>query len=943
MEIVRKDTLLTMKYINGKEEQIMKKIFAFIALGLLMMPVACVQDQFGENPKDFPTAGTTFKAVFADGTKTVLDEETGKVAWAVGDAVKFVWELDKTPDSAVSDALAAIGEDGSADFTAAVPSVFLEQTEEEYKGGDDSKSLHLYAAYPASVEVDYSNASDFILTVPSEQTGNFADAGIALAKWNKTKPSAALAFRNLCGLLQIKIADANAKKLVITSSTDLAGKASITFQETGPKVKAMKEASKSITVAINGEGTYYVAVYPGALEDVYVEVFDDSDNLIGDRVANNAIPVSRSQVRKLGTIGTGFSDRFYVKAGGSGDKNGSSWDNAADIAGLKTQLAKDETKKVYIAAGTYSTKSAGELSIKGGNYSIYGGYPADAEGYAIKNRNIAANEVIFDGGHTAEVNGERILVVNPANLLVEGVTFQNAYSTNTSGSAIVVAGATETVFNQCTIRNCAFKNADANGVAGVVRISGTSKNTFNNCVFEGNSTNAMSGVINQYADAKLNLNNCEFYSNTSGHFGGVIYTIGELNINGCTFGASGKGNSSANRGGVITMNKGSKLNIANSTFAYNSGAIGGALYVDQITDAATLSVTNTKFANNTAVNASNGGGAVGISGDSNTYTGMLEFKNVLFDANTTPSCGGAIWANGASVSFTDCSFTSNAVTGAASSENGLGGGAVYSASSAATKIFFDRCFFANNTVNKKIVDGALQEDKATKKWGHHLDINSSTAYLGMNNCVIRAPWAVSMTDTSYKGIGSLLMTRAYTAIVNTTFYSQTGNPMITQGAKDANGCSFINVIAVNAAGTPNVFYNHDSARYQNLYYTLYTQVKDGLKNFTKTNSLSGVTYGDLGWVKAGNGTSVPVEDVREHFYVYDWSGSIEGKTFTKPTLEQVKTALTGTTNVGPAFLEWLGEDNLKIDIRKQSRDTGAMWPGSYQGTVEANVENLNVK
>ena len=920
----------------------MKNYLAILTLGLILMPVSCVNEQLGDKPNEVPTEGTTFKAVFADGTKTSLEEGTGKVNWEKGDAVKFVWELDKTPDFAVSDALAAVNQDGSAEFTAAVPSVFLEKTEEEYKGEDDSKSLHLYAAYPASVKVDYSNASDFVLTVPSVQDGTFASASIALAKWNKKAPAAALAFKNLCGLLQVNITDDNARKLVITSSTDIAGKASITFPDAGPKVKTMKEASKSISVALNGKGTYYVAVYPGELKDVYVEVFDASDKLIGDRAANNSIPVERSMVRKLGTVGTGFDDRFYVKAGGSGDKSGSSWDDAADVAALKAQLAKNETKKIYIAAGTYSTKSAGELSIKGGNYSIYGGYPATATGYAINNRNVVENEVILDGGHSAEANGARILVINPGNVLVDGVTFQNAYSTSTSGSAIVIAGAAETVFNQCKIRNNSFTNSDATGVAGVVRVSGTSNNTFNNCVFEGNSTNAMAGVLNQYANAKLNLNNCEFYSNTSGHFGGVIYTIGELNINGCTFGASGKGNSSTSRGGVIAMSEESKVNIVNTTFAYNSGAIGGALYVDKITGAASLTVTNTIFVNNTATNASNGGGAVGISGDSKTYAGMLKFEKVLFDANTTPSCGGAVWANGASVSFTDCSFTSNAVTGAAD-EKGLGGGAVYSASGVATKIFFDRCFFANNAVNKKVVDGALQTDNATKKWGHHLDINSSTAYLGMNNCVIRAPWGISMSDSSNKGIGSLIMTRALTAIVNTTLYSQTGNPMIAQGSTTTNGCSFINVIAVNAAGTPNVFYNNDSSRYQNLYYTLYTQVKSGTLNFKETNSLSGVTYSLLGWEKRGNGTSVTVDDVRDHFYVYEWSGSITGKTFTKPTLEQVKTALTNTANVGPAFLEWLGEDNLKIDIRKQARDTQAMWPGSYQGTVSANVENLNLK
>ena len=922
----------------------MKKLLAFFALGLMMMPVSCVKEQFSGNGQGVPVTALTIKAVMEATTKSTLDENTGKVAWAVGDAIKFTWELDGKDGVgyAESAALTELAEDGSAEFTAEVPAVFLEKTEDEYKA-EGGVSIHMYAAYPASVDVNYSNASDYILTVPSEQDGSFANASIALAKWNKNAPADPLVFQNLCGLLQVNIADANAKKLVITSSTDIAGKASITFPAAGPKVKEMKEASKTISVALNGEGTYYVAVYPGELEDVYVEVFDASDKLIGDRVANNAIPVSRSQVRKLGTIGTGFGDRFYVKERGSGDKTGSSWDNAADVTGLKAQLAKNETKKIYIAAGTYSTKAVGEFTLSGGNYSIYGGYSADAEGYAVNNRNISENEVIFDGGHSSEANGARIMVLNPGNVLVEGVTFQNAYSASTSGSAIVIAGASVTEFNKCTIKNCVFNNADAAGVAGVVRVSGSSKNTFNDCVFEGNTTNAKAGVFNQYAAATLNLNNCEFYSNTSGHYGGVIYTIGEMNINGCTFGASGKGNSSTSRGGVITISAGSKVNIANTTFAYNSGAIGGALYVDAITDAASLTVTNTKFANNTATNTSNGGGAVGISGDSKTYTGMLKFEKVLFDANTTPSCGGAIWANGANVSFTDCSFTSNAVTAAAASENALGGGAVYSASSGATKIFFDRCFFANNAVNKKIENGALATDNATKKWGHHLDINSSTAYLGMNNCVIRAPWGVTMSDSSYKGIGSLVTTRAFTAIVNTTLYSQTGNPMITQGANNATGCSFINVIAVNAAGTPNVFYNHDSARYLNLYYTLYTQVKSGLKNFTETSSLSGVTYGDLGWAKAGNGTSVSVDDVRGHIYAYDWTGSIDGKTFTMPTLGQVKTTLTNTTNVGPAFLEWLGDSNLMIDIRKEARDTQAMWPGSYQGTISANVENLNVK
>ena len=872
-------------------------------------------------------------------TKTTLNTSTGAVSWAAGDAIKMVWELNGVADSSVSDELSAGNiSAGKAEFTAEVPDKFA-MTEAAYKDAGGS-SLHLYAVYPSSMVTDYSTASSFYLTVPTVQDGSFEHASIALAKWDKTNPSAPLEFKNLCGLLQIVIADNDVRKIILHSSDYIAGKMNISF--TGPAVNAVEAGEKDITVNVSGAGTYYVAVLPTndakgiGVNNLYVELLDSSDELIGDKSTSNPLVINRKQIRKLGTVATGFSDRFYVKSGATG--SGASWSDAAGLSSLVSLMATNVTKNIYMAAGTYSLSAEMKVNQDGASIKIYGGFPSGATGYSLSGQDIEANETIIDCGNTY-----RGIVATKGSTLIDGITIQNAAKTDNStpGSVLVIQGATSFSANNCKFLNNTHTSTGT--LLGVVRLASTTA-SFTNCLFEGNSSSSTSGstkygsVIYQYPSATLSMDNCEFYDNTAGSFGTVLYTKGASTIRNCTFGKEGHGNTSTSRGGVICMDDTADLSITDSEFTANSGAIGGAIYVNAIANTAVLSVSNTIFSSNTATNTSNGGGAVGISGDSKTYSGMLAFNNCDFDSNSTLSCGGAVWANGASVSFTDCNFTSNTVTAAAASENGLGGGAVYSASSGATRIFFNRCYFAQNNVGTN--------GSANKKWGHHLDFNSETAIVGINNCVIKAPWAVTLSgDSSYKGIGSLITTRAYTAIVNSTIYSQTGNAQVTQGSKDNAGFSIINSIIINAAGTPNNFANPDASRYMNIHYSLYNQVRSGSdNNISFSNSLGGVTYSDLKWTKAGNGTSISSGDVRDHYYVYDWSGSIDGKTFANPTLDQVKAVLSGTTNVGPAFLTWLGDSNLSVDIRGAARDTDAMWPGSYQGTgTKASIESLNVR
>ena len=955
----------------------MKKNFIMIALAsVLMMPVSCTKNEM-DAPQG-PDAGELTFVAYAEGgdSKTTLNEEDGSVAWAVGDQIKFDYELEKVAGESVKSTVLTDGDinEGAATFKASLPQAFAMSTK-EYEG----ESRDMYVAYPASIETDYSSASEYLVTVPAEQDGTFTNASIALAKWDPENPTAPLQFYNFCGLLQIEIADEAARKIVLTSSTDIAGKMSVGFGTGVPVVKDSKNAVpvKEITVNVDGAGTYYVAVLPGELEDIYVAIYDEADALIGDRTANNAIPVDRRQIRKLGTIGTGFSDRYFVKTTAAGNGDGSSWDNAADLTGLKALVATNDVKKVYVAAGTYTfSGNFGSNADAAANFSVYGGYPSDATGLSLAGRDIVNNATVFDGGHTETTTADkRIWVIQKGTFLFNGITFQNAYRATKAdiGSAVILEGPVNVTFTDCVFQNntnlqtpsegklgggalrlasssvsvfnnCKFLNNTTDYDGGAVYVSSTADATFNNCEFSGNSATHDGGAVYQTATATATFNGCEFYSNNA-RYGSAVSTIGETAFSECTVGASEKANV-ATRGAIcLNTSAAGKLLIENSTLSYNSASIGGALYIDNISDTATLEVKGSTFANNAATSATvnQGGGAVGVSGDSRSYAGLLGFTNVLFESNTAVGSGGAVWDNGAGIAFTDCSFISNTCSNEAGA-SGSGGGAVFcnNTSAPVTELYFNRCFFNNNDINKN-------------NWGRHIAIPGVQSYLGMNNCVVRGPIAPAYATTSVNGVGAAIASKGGAVIVNTTMLTQMGAPVIARGSTSADrGYSVINSIVMNTpSSNPLSFSMSSTSEYMNVYSCIYTAHNGELsaKYTIDANSLAGVvrdgsTIPEFGWHYQYKGKEFTVSTPRNTINVFDWSGALANeKTFNKQSYDTISGIISNTTGVGPAFLEWLGNGaELKKDIRGVARNTSAMWPGSYEdATASAGVENLNVK
>lgn len=910
---------------------IMKKNFMMIALAsVLMMPVSCTKNEL-EAPKG-PAAGELTFVAYAEGgdSKTTLNEEDGSVAWAIGDQIKFDYELEDVAGEAVLSSVLAEGDivEGAATFTAALPEAFTMSTKEY-----DGESRHMYVTYPASIETDYSSASEFLVTVPAEQDGTFANASIALAKWDPANPTAPLQFKNLCGLLQIEIADDRARKIVLTSSTDIAGKMSVGFGTGVPAVKTSKNAVpvKEVTVNVGGAGTYYVAVLPGELEDVYVAIYDEADALLGDRTANNAIPVARKQIRKLGTIGTGFSDRYYVKTTAAGSGDGSSWDNAADLTGLKALVATNVVKKVYVAAGTYTfSGNFGSNADAAANFSVYGGYPSDATGLSLAGRDIVNNATVFDGGHTETTTADkRIWVIQKGTFLFNGITFQNAYRATTAdiGSAVILEGPVNATFTECVFQNNTNLQTPKEGTlgGGALRLASSSVSVFNNCKFLNNTTDYDGGAVYVSSTASATFNDCEFSGNIAGNSGGAVYhaSSSSVTFNNTQF----TGNESNYMGSAAyVMGKGA-FNMTGCTLSENvEHTYDATVFVDE---SATLDIDNCVFSANTAKRHA---GAISAKGTVNAV-------NCDFENNTSGTSGGAIWMRNTGVLKCNlCTFRSNQANGTA---NTNGGGAINASETA--KVFLNRCFLAEN------------KDKYN---AYHIYSGSST-YVGLNNCVISGPFGTSNTQ------GSLLQIKGSNVIVNTTMYCQIGQwGAISLGSKTENGCRVINDIIINNSGSSYSFYS--TSYYMQIYNTIYSAsiVTNTSYKHTFTDCLSGAinkseTVAETngfpnttnGWTKKSKGTRFDLDGDR-YIYVYEWDGTTSLGEVKKNSLADIKTLIYGTANIGSDFLTWLESEELKengvealaMDIRGVSRNTAAMWPGSYEdATATAGLESLNVK
>ena len=652
---------------------------------------------------DVSAKKSTISDVEKASTKTEIKED-GTVLWSVGDKVSVFYEVNGETGSSESEALVAenIKADGSASITVKVPAAF---TLEQFEG-----TRSLSAVYPFDATATFEGGK-INVSAPKVQDGTFAHASLSVAEWTGSN---SLTFENQCGLLRIEAVDAAVSKITLKSAD-----------------------ADIVTLNVPGAGTYYAAVAPSTLEGFSVVLTDAEGEELAKKVTAKSLVVEKGHVLPLGKV-VGFDDRFYVSAEAKGRKDGSNWDNAAGLTELKALLAKGAVMNVYMSAGTYSVTDALVSEADGADFSVYGGYSADAKAASLSGRDAKVNATVFDGGGKSQ-----IWLTKKGNVLFDGLTFQNGFSAKDNGGALVFNGT---------------------GVTGNVV----------DCVFEGNKvtdgtngTQYLSGGAIHVFEAKVTVENSSFSKNY-GRNGGSLFTNNakaELTVKGCTF----TEDYALNTGGSINNSNGTQI-IENCTFTgcYNLGGAGGAIHINGASAVQTLKncVFNACEANRNnsylKVDAKACGGAISV------QNANLDISGCTFDGNMGSAGSAMLLQSGDGlVRVTDCVFKNN---------KGASRGLIQTNGKAV--LFMNNCQIYDNTMR-------------TNQWGTVIH-GGNPSVVCMNNCSIHNN--VSQQDG---GNSVCLNNDGFTVVVNTTAVGENAKTLCRSNNKNGSFSLYDNCVLAN--------------------------------------------------------------------------------------------------------------------------------------------------
>lgn len=770
-------------------------------------------------------------------TKTEIKED-GTVLWSVGDKVSVFYEVNGETGSSESEALTAenIKADGSASITVKVPTAF---TLAQFEG-----TRSLSAVYP------FDAASTFVdgkinVSAPKVQDGTFAHASLSVAEWTGSN---SLTFENQCGLLRIEAVDAAVSKITLKSAD-----------------------AEVVTLNVPGAGIYYAAVAPSTLEGFSVVLTDAEGEELAKKVTTKSLVVEKGRILPLGKI-AGFDDRFYVSVEAKGRKDGSNWDNAAGLEELKALLAKGAVINVYMSAGTYSVTDALVSEADGADFSVYGGYPADAKGASLKARDAKANATIFDGGGKSQ-----IWLTQKGNVLFDGLTFQNGFSGSSNGGALVFNGT---------------------GVTG--KILG--------CTFIGNKvtdgtdgTSGLSGGAIHVGEAKLTVENCSFSKNY-GRNGGSLYSDkakAQLTVKGCTF----TEDFTYNTGGSINNTNGTQI-IENCTFTgcYNLGGTGGAIHINGASAVQTLK--NCVFSaceanrNNSYTKVDNKacGGAISVQ---NAY---LDIIGCIFDGNMGASGSAMLLQKGDGlVRVTDCVFKNN---------KGASRGLIQTWPGTKSVLFMNNCQFFDNTMR-------------TNQWGTVIH-GGHTSVVCMNNCSI-----YNNVSKQAGGDSVCLNNDGFTVVVNTTVVGENAKSLCRANNSNGSFSLYDNCILANKHANGIVFFKeaNSSVKLYNDIISPKATNTDGAW-LEKTNVVvdgelsfcSGASFDSSKGYWKWNGPSASFTKAKEADIITRLNAldSNNGNTRLKGAF-------------APKFVEWVKSlDGFNKDQLGTARTISGTWPGSVE-------------
>lgn len=435
-------------------------------------------------------------------TKTILDETTGSVSWAVGDMLKLVC---KDGSDFTTEALseADLKDGGKATFKATVPA---------------GKALK-WAVYPSDIPTELTEDGKFSVTVPQVQDGKFEHASIEVGEIGEDN---SIVLKNVCALLKFTVAEANAnaaKVFIGGNGAPLNGMATISSDIlANPYTNAedVPDYQPNVEVNVNGPGTYYAAILPAKTTGLSMQIYSADNTLLAENISSNVLDAPRKTIKNLGELrSTKFANKRFVTENGTGD--GSSWENAWSFSKLLGNLRTTKLTEhiIIVSEGVLRTavntsSPEGLITLAAGTkFKVYGGYPAAAKGTDITGRDLNKCKTDFAGRTCAEGESARLFNYTDGTIetVFDGVGFTETYQNAAEaygGTCLIISNVQKAYFV-----NCRIENNKKDGSA-VVRVGGTKASvTFERCTFSNNTVSGK-GLIQVQKGGNLTVRDCDF-------------------------------------------------------------------------------------------------------------------------------------------------------------------------------------------------------------------------------------------------------------------------------------------------------------------------------------------------------------------------------------------------------------------------------------------------
>lgn len=430
-------------------------------------------------------------------TKTILDETSGSVSWAVGDRLKLVCE-DGSDFTTEALSEADLKDGGKATFKATVPA---------------GKALK-WAVYPSDIPTELTEDGKFSVTVPQVQDGKFKHASIEVGEIGEDN---SIALKNVCALLKFTVAEANdnaAKVFIGGNGAPLNGKVNISASILDASYTASEDVpdyQPNVEVSVSGHGTYYAAILPAKTTGLSMQIYSADNTLLAENISSNVLDAPRKAIKNLGELrSTPFANKRFVTENGTGD--GSSWENAWSFSKLFSNLQTLKlTDHVIIMSEGIARSATSLITLAAGTkFKVYGGYPTTSKGTDITGRDTKRYKTDF-AGMTQQKEGESVRLFNYTDGTIEtsfdGVGFTETYQNAAEaygGTCLIISNVQKAYFV-----NCRIENNKKDGSA-VVRVGGTKAVvTFERCTFSNNTVSGK-GLIQVQKGGNLTVRDCDF-------------------------------------------------------------------------------------------------------------------------------------------------------------------------------------------------------------------------------------------------------------------------------------------------------------------------------------------------------------------------------------------------------------------------------------------------